>query len=157
MFLLSKRLLILGCIAIISCIGCSISPSKHATSVGLLSDTNAFAPTFVSNEEDKFIDALEIYESSPSVPQGIYKYDKLVYVVVVIDTTKENIRYLEGTAMLRAKAILQNEYPSLPKNFRLRNRLVEKTFDNNTGLYRYAVVLRQQDISKGIETGDRQQ
>ena len=71
-------------------------------------------------------------------------------MIVVIDTNQEKIRYLEGTAMLRATALLREKYPRLPPQFRLRNRVVEKELDDDTGIYRYALVYRLTDIEKAI-------
>ena len=110
-----------------------------------------FAPTYQSTEDDIYYDAMEIYDSSPTAPQGVYLYQGLVYVIVTIDTNKEKIQYLEGTAMLRVKALLQNKFPSLPENYRLRNKLMEKEFDDDSGIYRYAVVFRLNDIKKLTE------
>ena len=167
-----RRFLLLDCIVFLICIGCAgvtkAQPSLSDTSAnGITTEalaeqkssqettvsnaaTNTFAPTFKSDEEDKYYDAMEIYESSPSAPQGVYDYQGLVYVIVVIDTKTENIQYREGTALLRVKALLQMSFPSLPKNFRLRNRVVENELDDD-GFFRYAVVFRQSDIKKLIK------
>jgi len=72
-------------------------------------------------------------------------------VIVVIDTNKEPIKYLEGTAMLRAMALLREKYPSLPPQFRIRNRQVEKMLDDETGIYRYAIACREADIKAKLE------
>lgn len=109
------------------------------------------APTYKSDEDDAYYDATEIYDSSPAAAQGVYSYQGLVFVIVVIDTNKENIRYLEGTALLRVKELLRGEFPSLPANFNLRSRVLEKGLDDDTGFYRYAVVFRQSDIMKLLE------
>ena len=163
-----QRFLLLGSIVLLTCIGCaSISGEQSSTSDKLPAtppieqnapQTNTdsktapitFAPTYLSEEDDKYYDAMEIYESSPAAPQGVYHFQGLVFVIVVIDTNRENIQYLEGTAMLRVKALMQKEFPSLPANFRLRNKLVENELDDDTGIYRYAVVFRQSDINKLI-------
>lgn len=147
-----RRFLLLDCIVFLLCVGCAgvtkSRPPLSVTSVNRM--TNTFAPTYKSDEEDKYYDAIEIYESSPSAPQGVYDYQGLVYVIVVIDTKKEDIQYREGTALLRVKALLQKNFPSLPTNFRLRNRVVEKELADD-GIFRYAVVFRQSDIRKLIK------
>jgi len=110
-----------------------------------------FAPTYTSSEEDPYSDALEIYESSPKASQGVYKYNGLVFVIVCIDTNKEEIRYLEGTAMLRTVVLLRERYPGLPPKFRIRNRVVEKDLDDDTGIYRYATACRESDILQKLK------
>ena len=77
-----------------------------------------------------------------------------MFVIVVIDTNREKLRYLEGTAMLRAADLLRKKYPELPANFRLRNRMVENRLDDDTGLYRYALVYRLADLEKAMTAGD---
>ena len=166
----------LGGIVLLTCMGCA-STSNHSSAPGSNSNAMApkslngqlaklgntgentgigvFSPTYQSEDEDKYYDALEIYESSQPVPSGIYDYQGLVFVVVVIDTKKESIQYLEGTALLRVKAFLQRGYPSLPTNFNIYNKVVEKELDDDTGIYRYAVVFRQSDITRLIERKDK--
>ena len=107
-----------------------------------------FSPDYQSNLTDKYPEAIEIYESSPKVSQGVYFFEGLVFVVVEIDTRQENIEYLEGTALLRSMALLRSHFNILPQNFKVRNRLVEKEFDKKSGIYRYAVVYREKDIEK---------
>ena len=109
-----------------------------------------FAPTFKSAEADKYYDAVEIYDSSPKASQGLYRYDGLVFVIICIDTNKENITYLEGTAMLRTVAMLKKHYPGLPTHFQIRNKLVEKLHDDETDTYRYATAYREKDIKRKI-------
>ena len=170
---MKRSFLLWECIALLACCGCSSMTFEHfsvdippldgqaAMTVAEQKTTHedarqgavgiVFAPTFVSEEEDKYVDAMEIYESSPSVPKGVYCHEGLVFVVVTIDTARENVQYLEGTALLRVRTQLQNEYPSLPGNFKLRSKVVEKELDDDTGVYRYAVVFRQSDVRKLIE------
>lgn len=114
-----------------------------------------FAPTYRGNPERQYAEARKIYASSPAVTQqGVYEHDSLVFVIVVIDTNREKLRYLEGTAMLRAADLLRKKYPELPANFRLRNRMVENRLDDDTGLYRYALVYRLADLEKAMTAGD---
>ncbi len=115
------------------------------------SQKKLFAPTFTSTEADTYFDAVEIYDSSPQAPQGVYHYQGLVFVIVCIDTNKEKIKYLEGTAMLRTVAFLRERYPDLPPKFRIRNRVVEKILDDETGIYRYATVYREKDIRRKLK------
>lgn len=110
-----------------------------------------FNPTFISKEIDTYIDAIEIYDSSSQHLQGLYHYQNLVFVIISIDTKKEDIQYLEGTAMLRTKVLLKQHYPNLPTSYRLRNKIVEKTLDDDTGIYRYATVYRKKDIEKLLQ------
>lgn len=113
-----------------------IAPRKHVN----------FAPQYHSELTDKYPDAINIYDSSPNASQGIYQHEGLVFVIVEIDTNQESIEYLEGTAMLRVIALLRKKYPNLPPRFSIRNRLVEKRHDDETGFYRYAVAYREADI-----------
>ena len=114
-----------------------------------------FTPTYRGNPERQYAEARKIYASSPAVTQqGVYEHDSLVFVIVVIDTNREKLRYLEGTAMLRAADLLRKNYPELPANLRLRHRLVEKSLDDDTGLYRYALVYRLADLEKAMTAGD---
>ncbi len=112
------------------------------------SKNKAFAPSFKSEQKDIYLDAAAIYSSSPKVPSGVYPYKELVFVVIEIDTNKEDIEYREGTAMLRANAYLREKYPNLPTQFKVRNRLVEKSFDDESGIYRYALAYRLADIMR---------
>lgn len=105
-----------------------------------------FKPQYHSELTDKYPDAITIYDSSPKASPGVYLHEGLVFVIITIDTNKESIKYLEGTAMLRASALLRKKYPNLPSQFRIRNRLVEKTYDDETGIYRYAIVCKEVDI-----------
>ena len=146
---------------ILVCCGCAVLPEKEESapvSSGAVApapaDTprkNLFAPTYVSSESDTYFDAGEIYDSSSPAPQGVYHHQGLVFVVVCIDTNKEQIEYLEGTAMLRTAALLREVYPGLPPKFHIRNRVVEKKLDDDTGIYRYAAVYREQDVLRKLK------
>ena len=52
--------------------------------------------------------------------------------------------------MLRTADLLRKHYPGLPYKFRIRNRIVEKTHDYDSGIYRYATAYREKDIKKKI-------
>ena len=157
--MLGKLLLLFA--FIIFCSGCSTlstpeESGKHtASTIPTAKSAQAqnirFSPTYKSDETDKYYDAIEIYDSSPKASQGIYLYEGLVFVIVCIDTNKENIEYLEGTAMLRTADLLRKHYPGLPYQFRIRNRIVEKTYDYDSGIYRYATVYREKDIERKIK------
>ena len=119
-------------------------PPKSA----LIARTIPFSPTFKSKLEDAYPDAFDIYDSSPRASQGVYRCSGLVFVIVVIDTRREQLEYVEGTAMLRAKALVREAFPTLPSYFKARSRLVEKELDDDTGIYRYALVFRERDIKR---------
>ena len=154
--MLGKILLLF--VLILFCNGCTtiseMKDEKHITSTistvknSHLASHIPFSPTYKSDETDKYYDAVEIYDSSPKASQGVYRYDGLVFVIICIDTNKENIEYLEGTAMLRTADLLRKHYPGLPYQFRIRNRIVEKTHDYDSGIYRYATVYREKDIER---------
>jgi len=118
-----------------------VAPAKHVD----------FKPQYHSELADKYSDALNIYNSSPKASQGVYLHEGLVFVIVVIDTNKELIKYLEGTAMLRVTALLRKKYPTLPPKFRIENRLVEKRHERKAGIYRYAIACRESDIKAKLE------
>ena len=156
--MLGKLLLLL--VFIIFCSGCSIlsvpEEGTHTTSTiptakSAQVQNIRFSPSYKSDETDKYYDAIEIYDSSPKASQGVYLYDGLVFVIICIDTNKENIEYLEGTAMLRTANLLRKHYPGLPSNFRIRNRVVEKNHNDDTGIYRYATAYRAKDIERKIK------
>ena len=128
----------------------TVAETEPAGSVAALPEPVSFAPTYQAAPEKQYAEARRIYDSSPAAAQGAYRHGTLVFVIVVIDTNQEKIRYLEGTAMLRATALLREKYPRLPPQFRLRNRVVEKELDDDTGIYRYALVYRLTDIEKAI-------
>ena len=142
------------------CSGCSTlsvtQKDKHTASPYVSSAKDiqiqkiVFSPTYKSDEADKYYDAIEIYDSSPKAAQGVYHYDGLIFVIICIDTNKENIEYLEGTAMLRTAALLRQHYPALPAKFHIRNRIVEKYQDYDTGIYRYATAYREKDIIRKL-------
>ena len=142
------------------CSGCSTlsvtQKDKHTASPYVSSAKDiqiqkiVFSPTYKSDEADKYHDAIEIYDSSPKAAQGVYHYDGLIFVIICIDTNKENIEYLEGTAMLRTAALLRQHYPALPAKFHIRNRIVEKYQDYDTGIYRYATAYREKDIMRKL-------
>ena len=147
-------------IFLLFCSGCSTltetKEGKHITPAAATGKTirpqnTNFAPAYKSDETDKYHDAVEIYDSSPKASQGVYRYDGLVFVIICIDTNKENIAYLEGTAMLRTADLLRKHYPGLPYQFRIRNRIVEKTHDYDSGIYRYATAYREKDIERKIK------
>ena len=155
--MLGKLLLLF--VFIIFCSSCSTlsipkegkhTASTHPTAKNAQAQNIRFSPTYKSDEIDKYYDAIEIYDSSPKASQGVYLYDGLVFVIVCIDTNKENIEYLEGTAMLRTAYLLRKYYPGLPYKFRIRNRIVEKIHDYDSGIYRYATVYREKDIKQKI-------
>ena len=153
-----KNLFLLALLLV--CSGCSTlsvtQKDKHTASTYVSSAKDiqiqkiVFSPTYKSDEADKYYDAIEIYDSSPKAAQGVYHYDGLIFVIICIDTNKENIEYLEGTAMLRTVALLRQRYPALPAKFHIRNRIVEKYQDYDTGIYRYATAYREKDIMRKL-------
>ena len=155
-----KRIILFLFALLLACSGCSAlsetQADKYATLPRSSSAQNvqvqkiAFSPTYQSDEADKYYDAIEIYDSSPKAAQGVYHYDGLIFVIICIDTNKESIEYLEGTAMLRTVALLRQHYPALPAKFHIRNRIVEKYQDYDTGIYRYATAYREKDIMRKL-------
>ena len=131
--------------------GVGVEDSKKADGTNVPS-ASVFAPTYkLRSGVMAYSRAREIYESSAPPSQGVNQRFGLVFVVVCIDTKSETLRYLEGTAMLRAKALLRQAFPKLPAEFFAQNRQLEKGLDDDSGIYRYAVVFREQDIVKMCE------
>ena len=126
----------------------SAAPATQQVAQVIVSSPVRFAPTHISKQTDAYADAGKIYDSSPSADQGVYQHGDLVFVIVVIDTQREKIKHLEGTAMLRTVALLRQKFPKLPAEFNVRNRLLEKDLDDDTGIYRYATVQRLADIER---------
>ena len=142
------------------CNGCStVSKNEACKSPAEVSRTQEkkrmqniiFAPAYKPDESDKYYAAAEIYDSSPKASQGLYRYEGLVFVIICIDTNEENIKYLEGSAMLRTADLLRTHYPGLPARFHIRNKLVEKSNNLDTGIYRYATVYREKDIIRKLK------
>ena len=89
--------------------------------------------------------AYSIYRSAPEKPSGVFVYRGLVFVIVNIDCRKENLRFLKGTAMLRAKAMLDKKY-RLPSKYKLENRQMECRKYRDSGIFRYALAFRESDV-----------
>ena len=67
---------------ILVCSGCStLSKTQEDKPVtappvsAFAANKPVFAPTYKSEEPDKYYDAIEIYDSSPKAPQGVYQHD----------------------------------------------------------------------------------
>lgn len=114
-----------------------------------------FKPVYKSKLKDKYPDAQLIYDSSPKASHGIYEYKGLVFVIVEIDTRQEQVRHVEGTAMLRTTAMLREKHSGLPNRFKAENRLMEKGMDDDGNIYRYATVWRLADIKNLILANQR--
>ncbi len=143
-------------------VGCFSQATGHDSTnaaAEVLTETKsiAFDPAYTLRPgESAYARAQDIYQSCTNPPaQGVYRQYGLVFVVVCIDTNTEKLRYLEGTAMLRANALLRNAFEDLPAAFTLKNRLLEKTLDDDTGIYRYALVFREIDVKNAIDAGKR--
>lgn len=83
----------------------------------------------------------------------IERVDDNVLVHVVIDSKAEAIRnrkILEGTAMIRTKICLRQEFEGLPKKFNLPSRRIKNSFDDESGLYYYTTSFKLNDINKKI-------
>ena len=118
--------------------------------------SEGFEPSFKPTNNDLFSQANKIYASSPAPDRGVYEYGNLLFSVVVIDTNVETIKHLEGTAMLRAVAQLRRKIPERPRQFTTKNRLLEKRLDDDTGIYRYALVYRREDLMQVVELAEIQ-
>jgi len=109
-------------------------------------EPQVFDPTFVP-EKDPYSYAYSIYNSSKFKPTGVYEKYGVVFVIVNIDLKKEKLKYVKGTAMLRAKVLLKRRY-DLPSQFNLTCRELEARNYRNLGVYRYALAYRESDVIK---------
>lgn len=79
---------------------------------------------------------------------GVETDGKIVRVSVFIDVPFEEIKYPEGTAMLRTKNWLRKSFPGLPEQFSVNGRVVENGFDDDDRVYRYRTEYRLADITE---------
>lgn len=63
----------------------------------------------------------------------------------------EKLRYVEGTAMLRAIAQVRKAFPKLPKRFNVSNRVLENHMDYHNRIYHYTLAIQENDIIKIIQ------
>lgn len=115
------------------------------------------ATTAIETDSETTVPVVSEISPSPKASRcDVERIGGNVIVHVVIDSRAENIRsrrLLEGTAMIRTKIRLRQEFPRLPKNFSLPSRRVKNTFDDDTGLYYYTTSFKMKDIDKRIEAG----
>ena len=117
-------------------------------------EKESFAPKAVSGD-DSYNRAYTIYRSSSGKPTGVHVWHGTVFVIVNINLKKENLKYVKGTAMLRAKALLQKKF-HLPSSFKLVCRELEARTYRNQGFFRYALAYREADIIQLAESSDIQ-
>ena len=79
---------------------------------------------------------------------GVETDGKIVRVSVFIDVPFEEIKYPEGTAMLRTKNWLRKSFPELPDQFSVNGRVVENGFDDDDRVYRYRMEYDLEDIKR---------
>ncbi len=111
-----------------------------------------FAPTEAHQKIADIKDSFKVYNSTKGRATGVYEYQELVYAIVNVDYGKEKIhrRLAKGTAMLRAKKMLQNTY-KLPSRFNLRTHQLEAQDIYRQKIYRYAIVCRKSDINAVLD------
>lgn len=97
----------------------------------------------------------EFNEKKDSIIVEIKARTNTVFVIVNINLKKENLKYVKGTAMLRAKALLQKKF-HLPSSFKLVCRELEARTYRNQGFFRYALAYREADIIQLAENSDIQ-
>lgn len=114
--------------------------------------SSGFQPTFLPPAEKSAFDyAYTIYRSSSAAPTGVYTYLGVVYVIVNIDTGKVKTRFPKGPAMLKAKEMLERQYP-LPARYSLFAREIESREYRRQKNYRYVLAYRESDILKCCRT-----
>lgn len=84
---------------------------------------------------------------------GVETDGNIVRVSVFIDVPFEEIKYPEGTAMLRTKNWLRKSFPGLPEQFSVNGRVVENGFDDDDRVYRYRTEYRLADIKELLPKG----
>lgn len=106
-------------------------------------------PKFVSKvntiSEDPIDDADAVYEGNENIPEGVYIYQKLVFVVVAVDLRKQHQIEPEGVAMLRERRLLQNKF-KLPETFSITRSVIQNEENDDGTFYRYVTVYRKSDI-----------
>ena len=125
-------------------------PSKVQTPVVEIQTVEQinFTPDATHQKIAELKDAFKVYNTAKGRATGVYEYNGLVYVIVNVDYGKEKInrRLAKGTAMLRAKKMLQNTY-KLHSGFNLRSHQLEARDIYQQKIYRYAIVFRKSDIN----------
>ena len=123
-------------------------PPKKVPAKKITIEEITFKPELTSQKIIKVIEAYKVYNSSKGKATGVYEYQNLVFVIVNVDYGKEKInqRLAKGTAMLRAKKLLQTTY-KLPAKFNLRTNQLEARNIQKQKLYRYAFVANKSDIN----------
>lgn len=94
--------------------------------------------------------ARKAYSEFSNSPQGIYEKDDNIFVIVVINTAREKLKHVEGTAMLRSVALLRRRFPDLPDEFTTFSRVLENEQKFDSDDYRYAVLYSRHNIDKLI-------
>ncbi len=105
-----------------------------------------FEPTFNSVSNSSSRNIYKIYKASIGKATGIYIHKGIVFVIVNIDTQNEKLRYEKGTAMIRAKILIQKHFEL--KNFNITTRQLEDRNYRKEGIYRYAIAFSEKDVLK---------
>ena len=106
-----------------------------------------FEPTYqVTTESPLLPQAHKVFASSPSPSRGLYRNQGLVFSVVRIDCKVENLRHVEGTAMLRAMAQVRKAFPGLPPRFKVPNRVLENCMDYRRDIYLYTLAIVEDEL-----------
>ena len=120
-----------------------------------------FLPKYVPEDGNCYQYAFKVYYSSPHPDQGVYECGDTVFVVVVLDTKNIGVHHLnatptkksrlaQGKAMLRSIELLRERMPDLPAKFTIQSRLVERSYDDNTKIYRYAIAFCKSALHDAI-------
>ena len=121
-----------------------------------------FLPKYVPEDGNCYQYAFKVYYSSPRPDQGVYECGDTVFVVVVLDTKNIDVHHLnatptkksrlaQGKAMLRSIELLRERMPDLPAKFTIQSRLVERIYDDNTMIYRYAIAFCKSALHDAIK------
>ena len=91
-----------------------------------------------------------------SVPENGYSDDNgVIRVSIFIDLAKEkNIKFPEGTAMLRANRLLQKACPRLPAKYSVAGRVLTNSHNRVEKIYSYVVEYDSQSIDDAIKQSE---
>ena len=98
-----------------------------------------------TNSENPLDDADAVYEGNENIPEGVYIYRDLVFVVAAVDLSKTYQIEPEGVAMLRENRLLRSRF-KLPERFSVNRNQIQNGEDDDGKYYRYVTAYRLKDI-----------
>ena len=98
-----------------------------------------------TNSANPLGDADAVYEGNENIPEGVYIYRDLVFVVAAVDLSKTYQIVPEGIAMLRENRLLRSRF-NLPEKFSVSRNQIQNGEDDDGKYYRYVTAYRLKDI-----------